>query len=356
MLAVITRGSSPAFIEERIMNAHKNQFQKPDLTTLKQQCPLPTLLRRMHLEKFAQSSCPSPLRKDKSASWGIYEKDGKHAWKDFGNGDGGDEITFLARYLGLQEKKQFPLLLRIYQKFVGEDSIHSASGPEKLPLSKPDCRNFGRGTSIQLTKLALLRNFHSQALEAATARGLLVFGDWHGVEVYGITDTSGNILELRCLDGKEFEAIGSLTARKSHAVKGSQKSWPVGIQEAKPYPCIALVEGIPDLIAAFQICVVEGVLEHVAPVAMLSAGPAIDETALPMFQNKHVRIFVHEDEAGRKAATKWKTQLESHAREVNFVSFSDFKSKGIKDLCDFKDLHATNFATNPDEWRVLPCH
>src|ERR1035437_5139254 len=104
-----------------ITHADHNQQANPAVKTqptktvsvdeLKQRCPLDTLLKTMHLEKYAKPSCQSPVRKDKNPSWGIFKKDDKWFWKDHGNDDCGDEITFLARYLGMDETIDFRTLL-----------------------------------------------------------------------------------------------------------------------------------------------------------------------------------------------------------------------------------------------------
>lgn len=48
---------------------------------------------------------------------------------------------------------------------------------------------------------------------------------------------------------------------------------------------------------------------HCAPVAMLSAAPAICPDALPRFRGKHVRIFPHAEQAGLQGAARWEHQL-----------------------------------------------
>ena len=176
------------------------------------------------------------------------------------------------------------------------------------------------------------------------------------MEVYGLTDQSERVLELRRLDGQMFPATGVLGERKSHAVKGSQKNWPVGILEAQPYPMIMLVEGIPDFLAAHQIILLEGAADRVAPVAMLSATASIHTDALALFKAKHVRVFPHVDQAGIQGATSWRNQLHgAGAARVDFVDLSQFKCgrEKIKDLCDFKDSHAVRYFSEPKEWRVL---
>ncbi len=176
------------------------------------------------------------------------------------------------------------------------------------------------------------------ALRWAQDRGVLVFGRWYGTEVYGVKDASGRVVEIRKLDGSLFDAVGELGQRKSHALKGSQKSWPVGIQEAVACPMIMLVEGIPDFLAAHQIILEEGRQGYVAPVGMLCASVSISEEALRYFKGKHVRMFPHADIAGVQAARKWSQQLkEARVKKMDFYDFARgpiAKGEHVKDLCD----------------------
>jgi hypothetical protein len=333
-----------------------NGFTRPRAETLKTACPLPVLLKRMHLEKLAVRNCCSPFRKDTKASWGIYPgDDDRYRWKDFSTGESGDEISFLAKYLGLDERADFPSILGIYSHFAAKSGPIAAEQATKLPRIKPDRSGFGPGNDDQLQALSQLRGIRKDALELAQQRGLLVFGHWTGQAVYGLTDQSGNVLEVRRLDGQLFPSFGLCGERKAHSVRGSNKSWPVGILEAEQYPFIALVEGIPDLLALFQVAITENAIDRVAPVAMLGGGTSIDPSVLARFKGKQVRIFAHADEAGVKCATKWKVQLTGVAATVDHIDFklAAAVAPNIKDLCDFKDFHASSFSTNPEAWRLL---
>ncbi len=118
--------------------------------------------------------------------------------------------------------------------------------------------------------------------------------------MYGVTDQSGRVLEIRRLDGVPFPAHGSLVERKSHAIKGSQKDWPVGVLEAAACDFLAIAEGLPDFLALHQYVVQEDAVGKVGPVGLLSASCRIIEDALAHFKGKHVRIFPHLDEAGNQ--------------------------------------------------------
>ncbi|MFN7139291.1 MAG: hypothetical protein ACK4UN_08130 [Limisphaerales bacterium] len=256
------------------------------------------------------------------------------------------------------------------------DLLHKVRDAIKKPASKPrgyllqlssddtsTCRKdrFTKGTKAQLKRLANSRPYGLEGLEYASERGLLVFGDWYGSEVYGVTDQSGRLTEIRRMDGTTFPPVGSLPERKSHAIKGGEKKWPIGILEAENFPCIALFEGIPDFLEGHYIALWESVKDRVAPVAMLSASPEIHTDALPHFKGKIVRIFPHVDAngAGIKGAEKWRRQIiAAGATRVDLFDFSPYRRRKGERVCDFyeftRDLNLAEYQLNPGLWRVLP--
>ena len=221
------------------------------------------------------------------------------------------------------------------------------SGPAPKPATaerKPPARDgFRQPTLAELQAILFHRELGSLAgLTWAAQRGVLVVGQWRDWQCYGVTDSSGRVLELRRVDNEPFPEMGPLPERKSHSLKGSEKSWPVGLAEAVDYPAVALVEGVPDFLVAHDVVIWEqGTREHpqnvkCAPVAMLSASPAIHADALPFFRGKHVRIFAHAEAAGLAGAEKWRRQL---------------LSAGVSDciLFDFSAYHEPATGTIPND-------
>ena len=323
---------------------------------LRARCPLPVLMRRMGLGKFAKPNCCSPFRRDEKPSWGIFQREERWFWKDHGTGESGDEINFIVRAKKLKPARAFRDALEYWEAKANEaDNEPSAYAlPTPAPRQKPDVSGFGPGSDDQLDRLSKLRKIDLRGLLVAQDRGLLVFGTFVGHEVYGIKDSSGNVLELRRLDSEPFSAHGPLSERKSHAVKGSLKSWPVGIANAGERPMILLVEGLPDLLAAFEVVVAEGALDRVAPVAMLSATAAIASDALPLFKGRHVRIIPHNDLPGKAGALRWKQQLvAAGATKVEVCSLADEECSPIKDLNDYLPIYRMETADGSTEGRLL---
>jgi hypothetical protein len=344
-----------------------------ELREAKSQCPLPDLMRHLRMKKYIQRLCSSPFRVDHNPSWGIYRNaNGNYKFKDLGTGDGGDEISFLARLLNIDEQQNFRDLVTIYSAIVAEQNLDENAeesgdvAPEvKQPRVHPNKSPFKPGTDVQIQKLAALRGINATALQWAQERGVLVFGTEFGHEVYGVVDQSRELVEIRRLDGEAFPELGKLKERKSHAIKNSDKAWPVGILEAKPYPCIALVEGLPDFLAAHDFILREqasgGDISTVkcAPVGVLSANVKISDDALPLFAGKIVRIFSHGDEAGVTGAVRWKNQLEgAGARQVaifDFTLVSHLTGVAVNDLNDLLKLIDTEPLKNiPSLQKIIP--
>jgi hypothetical protein len=335
-----------------------------NLDELKSALPLPALLAHLGLGHHAKASCRSPLRVDATPSWGIYEVNGQYRWKDLATGEGGDEIEFLAAYLRLDNTKDFQVLVGLYEALAGSPvgppiiSVHVQETKEK-----PDVAGFSRGTQGQLEKLAQLRGFSVEALSWAQESGVLVFNsNWNGHEVYGVTDRTGRVLELRRLDGEMFPAYGNLQERKSHAIKGSDKSWPVGAADIGNHRFVMLTEGLPDFLAAHDFIYKEKQIEprvDCAPVGMLGAMSSISMDALRYFAEKSIWIYPHADQAGFVAAQRWQAQLlEAGAEEVRIfdLSFVHVLTNGtVKDLNDLLIYSDPALITeNPTLKNILP--
>ena len=332
-----------------------------ELSNLRTRCPLPVLMSRMGYAKFATRTCSSPFRADKKPSWGIFQRNDRWFWKDHGTGDSGDEIGFIVRAKKLPTAHSFQKAVDVWKHVADRkskaDEVEVLKIQDQTPREKPDRSGFGPGSDAQLEKLCRLRRINPLGVVLAQMHGVLVFGTLAGHEVFGVTDSSGHALEVRRLDGEVFPSWGTLPERKSHAVKGSRKGWPVGLAEVGTKGTILLVEGLPDLLAAFEVVAQEGAMDKVCPVAMLSGSASIGTDALPAFKGKHVRIVPHNDAAGRKGVARWKEQLlAAGAARVDFVFLcadEEVDNTPIKDLNDYLPIYRNDLASNPTEGRLL---
>ncbi|WP_395739316.1 CHC2 zinc finger domain-containing protein [Prosthecobacter sp.] len=119
------------------------------------------------------------------------------------------------------------------------------------------------------------------------------------------------------MDGGEIKAWG---------MRG--KNWPLGAASLNGRKRVLLVEGGPDMLAAYDLIMRFGMLESVGVVCMLGAGNRIREEALSFFAGCRVRIMVDADalkddaNAGRRkvpgmeAALRWQGQLQEAGAAV----------------------------------------
>lgn len=189
------------------------------------------------------------------------------------------------------------------------------------------------GTETELTALAGLRGLSLAGTRLASQRGLLLFGEFQGKAAWFISGGPLRVIQARRLDGKSW-----MEGVKALVFKGSQATWPVGIDEAADFRSVALCEGAPDLLAACHFIVAGNRVSDCAPLAMLSAAYSIAADALRLFAGKKVRIYAHEDCAGRSAAHRWETQLEKHFAEVEIFSFVEFQKPDGSPVKDLNDL------------------
>jgi hypothetical protein len=340
---------------------------KDHVQMLKGACPMPDLMERIGLGDYAKKSCKSPFREDRNPSFGVFQSGSNWFFKDHATGESGDEIKLLALHHKMDPRCDFIRLVSIYSSHAGISvpTVHQfSSKPREVDVKRKE-PPLSIGRPEQLKRMAKYRPYQMEALRWASSRGVLRFMRFAGDECYAITDQSRKLVEYRRVDNKPFNAYKDLPERKTHAMKGSNKGWPVGILESKPYPSIALVEGIPDFIMAHYFVLWEQASHcektdvRCAPVAMLGSSGGIDPEALPHFEGKKVRIFVHADKAGKKAAVRWREQIMPHAKEVNYLQFDGLKQVGgtpVSDLYDFLNLNfkLLDAGTRSEYWRIMP--
>jgi hypothetical protein len=317
------------------------QFAKARLT-------IPELWIILRLPGKPGHSCRSPFRKDRHASFSVHS-DGLR-WRDFATGEGGDAIDFLARALNLSNEEACRRLIHLaaVSPFPNERTSlgnfvrsHDAEEEDKSSKRK-SWPVFERPSAEEIEAIAELRGLSVEGVSLAADRGLLFCADTPEGRAWVTTDSQRINAQARRMDGKPWERIGA----KAKTLPGSEAAWPIGLREAKSFPVIALVEGGPDLLAAFHLAWCAGVEDLVAAIAMLGASNRIPEDALRRFAGKRVRIFQHDDDAGRNAGALWAAQLMAEGVDVDGYSFaglSRVNGSSVNDLNDFTHVH-------PDQW------
>lgn len=157
-------------------------------------------------------------------------------------------------------------------------------------------------------------------LNLAHLLGVLQFAEVAGFPSWLVSDEARRCAEARRLDALPFPSVGNLAERKAHTLKGSSKSWPVGLalrvsnsraEQLKRLPLL-IVEGGPDLLAAFGLLAALPISAgDVQPVAMLGTSASISPEALQTIKGRRAIILAHGDTAGKEAGERWGAQLAS---------------------------------------------
>jgi hypothetical protein len=299
------------------------------------------------------ASCRCPWREDHKPSFSV-NADGT-LWNDFATGEAGDVVDFFQRASGLSQKDA----CRKYIELAGGRTTTAprAAWPRRSEAKpKPVFPDFHTGTVADFKQLASLRNIGCEGLEFASERGLLLFATLKNYPAWIVTDSARVNAQARRMDGQQWEHIGA----KAWTLPGSWASWPIGIMESKNFPAIALCEGGPDFLSAHYLALWEQASNHItrdvqcSPVAMLGASHQIHADALPMFTGKRVRIFGHDDEAGRGAVERWAAQLASIGTDVDAFSFAGLRQADAKPVNDLNDSLLMDVGSFARVERMLP--
>ena len=288
-------------------------------------------------------SCRCPWRDDRKPSFSISD-DGR-LFNDFAGGEGGDVVSFLAMARGIPESEAARELIR-WAGVRGGDAGPApvrpvVTSPER---EKPNLPLLDEGTPQELTWLSRLRDLSSDSLVLAVGRELLRFTDSREGRAWVVTDRDRWAAQARRLDGKPWQRLTGQP--KAWTLAGSRASWPIGFADAVRRDRIALVEGGPDALAALHHAWASGCADAVGVVCMIGAACRIPDECLPAFAGLSVRVFIHADAAGMKAARKWAAQLAGAGARVSGFDFSGMlRTDGaeVNDLCDMASV-------GPDSW------
>jgi len=178
---------------------------------------------------------------------------------------------------------------------------------------------FEMGTDADMERLAGLRGISPVALELARSRGFLRFADTPHGRAWIVTDASRIAAQARLMSGEPWPGIGA----KAKTLPGSRASHPLGVDDIGTAGFVAIVEGGPDFLAAIECLGCRNPVSTFSVVAMLGSSQRIPEADLPKFKGLDVRIFAHNDDAGRAAAKRWGKSIVTVARQVEVAHLHD---------------------------------
>lgn len=159
-------------------------------------------------------------------------------------------------------------------------------------------------TEEELQALATLRRLPVEGPRWAAIDGTLRMGNGLGKRCWVIRSTCGKNAQARRLDGQPLgQPLGENLKAKTLA--GSIATIPVGNYHDTRWPAVVLVEGGPDVLAAYAGIHRLGLLDTVAVCGILGASMRPPYGAVATMKGRRVRIFQHNDEAGAKAADGW---------------------------------------------------
>lgn len=330
-----------------------------NLDELKRRLPIPEAWVRLGLPGTPAPECRSPFREERSASFSIYDQNLR--WYDHVTADGGDVIDFIARACHV-DKSEATRRLCVMVGVPTHPALPPApasalpgsgsSSPDDKPgLFLPLIRRF---TVAEIEAVAKSRRLRPDAVSLAQSLGTLFFDTVCGRPCWLLTDPARRLAEARRIDGLPFPEKGPLGERKAHTIKGSNKSWAVGVAVLEKLPAfraIMLVEGGPDYLAALHLlCAAE--LWDVLPVAMLgrSTGSRIDRGALELLRGRRVCVYPHADAdgGGVAAAKRWAAQLIAAGCTVDFRHLSQERCREGSPAKDLNDLIHTPETHRPD--------
>jgi CHC2 zinc finger len=197
---------------------------------------------------------------------------------------------------------------------------------------------YGRPTRADLRRLSTLRSISVAALEIAVHRAFLwCFDHPRNGRCWLFTDRRRKCAFRRRLDGQNFE-LRNGARTKVASCKGSDTTGPMCYEEAKNFPCFAIVEGAPNGLAVIAQALASGVEQRVAPIVMPHAGSKFTEASLACLKGKRARIFPDDDPPGRGAAALWAKQLKSAGIVVDAYSFDGLIKSDGKAVRDINDL------------------
>jgi len=334
-----------------------------------------------------------PFHAEKSPSFVVGGAGSRAArYHCFGCGAGGDAFQFVMETEGLDHKTAVMSLAQAAGIYVGdikyerpkagilrqpekrletEEVLKKPSLPPLFKLKREECELIAHHRGLDAEAVWIAARVFNRAAGCAWPqyrRGRS--GEWMPrCEVHGYAcnldepncevgehhaswcaiDETRNVAEFRRLDNQPYQRKDD-TPIKTWSTAG--KSWPLGAMRAPDMRRVLLVEGGPDMLAAYHFLRRWNRVQQVAVVCMLGASNRIREDALPFFKGCRVRIMVDADVpkdseqkakrklVGAEAAVRWSDQLREAGAAVETFYVGDVYEKASVKSWHEGDLRA----------------
>jgi hypothetical protein len=323
----------------------------------KELLPIPVLWRLLNLPgepgKTGQA-CHSPFREDRHASFAIYDG-GKTAF-DFTTGQKYDGPSVLAEARGLSIGQA----LKDFVELAGGDagrcehvSLQKQSDSQyqrEVLQRRPDLSRFRMPSKAELLAIASDRGLAIAAPIIAARLGCVKCGNVCGFASWILVDRSGLIGEARRFGREDFPPIGDIGRRKAHRIRGSVKSWPLGLGVDRSLiekaSLLAVCEGGPDWLAAWHF-IYRAKRWDVFPVSILGrCVHGLHYEALELLKGKRIKFFPHADpdDGALKQIGLIGEQLRMVGCQLSYFDLAGLRTAGgkpAKDLNDLASLDAT---------------
>jgi hypothetical protein len=281
---------------------------------------------------------PSPFRPDKTPSCELWKApDGEVLIRERTTGETFDSINLYARAKGITDGEAIRELSEPLNLSEPIRPIIRKPAPDKAQ-QRQSWPMFRTPSPDEIEQIAKLRNVSAGALEMLAKRGLLHVATFREGMAWIASDTRMINAQSRLMTGKAWPATPTRSETKALTLWGAEAAWPIGIDEAQAYPAIALTEGTPDFISVLHHALCEGTQSVVAPVMMAGTAMVIPGDALPLFAGKRIRVFIHDDIEGNKAAFRWAVQLQNVGCVVDGFDFAGLRRDEGEPIKDLNDL------------------
>jgi CHC2 zinc finger len=260
---------------------------------------------RLGLPGSPRRSCHSPFREERSPSFSIFAEGTR--FKDHATQKGGSVFDFVME----AAQCDFQTAAKIIRGWEGGPPFEWSGPVYKIeekprPVGAPDLSHLRSPTDSEIAMIASLRRLMPEAVSLAAERGLLWCGYMWGQHAWAIADRTGQSAILRRIDGCKW-----IQGQKAIYAPGSRGDIFIGVAESTSFPRIIVIEGGPDLLAAFQFILTTGLFDRRDDITVVCAVSTSSKfgTDAWRFRDKYIQIIGHNDEAGLKAVQKWRQQL-----------------------------------------------